>query len=331
MKVSKEPSTFYKEKLKILPYAKYAIALRATLMLEEGDSLLIDAGTSLTPIAKIIESMTNKYSEYTHFTIMTHNREAFESLIDANVEARLNIFQTGGRYDKDLDASFGHQAKNAYENYHPKWVFIGQSGIDADMGLFCHGNTEELSLKNVIFCKPAFCRVIISDFTKLGIPGGLLFGSSDKLTDNVDHCILLTNEPRYELEKRDELKVRLGERPEFYYKKYERQVSILSDTHNVKIIPVKYDIEIMENDLIKLALSYAPPPEKGAIWMGLEKDKKNWIIIKKGEENDKWEIKEIYIDEYEKKGSNDFNKDKNDYDKTEINKTSIKKHNGDKK
>lgn len=155
-------STFYDEKQRRHRVAKFAIAFRSALFLDEGDSILIDAGTSLTPIAEILRAMAKKFPDRTHFTIMTHNRGAFDRLIDAEPVARLNIFQTGGRYDRDLNASFGHQAESAYENYHPKWVFIGQSGVAGDRGLFCHGNTEELSLKNIVFSKPAFCRVIVS-------------------------------------------------------------------------------------------------------------------------------------------------------------------------
>ena len=289
--MTSEHSTFYIEKSRLFPFAKYAIAFRAALMLREGDSLLIDAGTSLTPIAKVIKRMTYNYPDNTHFTIMTHNREAFDSLIDANAVARLNIFQTGGRYDKDLNASFGHQAESAYENFHPKWVFLGQSGIDADRGPFCHGNTEELSLKSIIFCKPAFSRVIISDFTKLGIPGGLSFGSSDKLTDNVEHCILLTNEPRDEFMHRKQDLAGLEEGDAFYYSKYERQVSILSETHKVIIIPVRYKTEVSGNGIrIELEGIWGPTHEQPE-WMGISPG--NWIEVEHS--NESFDVTDMHI------------------------------------
>ena len=328
-------STFYDEKAKKERIAKYAVAFRAVLLLKEGDSILIDAGTSLTPIAKIIKTMADKYNENTHFTIMTHNRGAFDSLIDASPDARLNIFQTGGRYDRDLNASFGHQAESAYEDYHPKWVFIGQSGIDADRGPFCHGNTEELSLKKIIFSKSAFCRVIISDYTKLGIPGGLCFGTSDRLTDNVEHCILLTNDPREELgdpnasesnltpkekgehgdqsdSESDLIPKEKGEHGDQsdsesdltpkekveYFGRYERQVSILSDTHKIFIIPVKYKSSHQEADRYRISLRKVPPPDNGPSWMGIDDpEDSNWMIIR--EKDDEWIVSEIHIHEYD--------------------------------
>jgi len=285
-------STFYFEKQRLNKIAKLAVAFRAALFLQEGDSLLIDAGTSLTPIAKILRAMAKEYSKYTHYTIMTHNRAAFDSLIDAPSDAKFNLFQTGGRYDSDLNASFGHQAEGAYEDYHPKWVFIGQSGINADRGPFCHGNTEELSLKMIIFSKPAYCRVIVSDYTKLGIPGGLCFGSSDRLTDNVEHCVLLTNDPRADESIADVSEV---ERI-MYYDRFERERSILSDTHGVVVIPVRYVVERRDNGLIDIRLGGRPTPEKKPSWMGIA-DSENRITIRDIPPRD-FSVEEIVVGKY---------------------------------
>jgi DeoR/GlpR family transcriptional regulator of sugar metabolism len=281
-------STFYEEKAKRHLYVKYAVAFRAALFLEEGDALSIDAGTSLTPIAKILKAMAEQYTNFSHFTIMTHNRGAFDSLIDARTEARVNLFQTGGRYDRDLNASFGNQAESAYENYHPKWVFLGQSGIDSDQGLFCHGNTEELSLKRIIFSKPAYTRVIVSDYTKLGIPGGLCFGSSDRLTDNVAHCVLITNNPRNESEPHEADWNSVLER-------FERQTSILSDTHKVKIVETKFALPVQSANSFTIQLERTDPPVGGAEWMGVGEG--NRIVVQK--EGAEWEVKEIAVQKYD--------------------------------
>ena len=279
-------STFYDEKAKKYLADKFAIAFRAALFLEEGDALLIDAGTSLTPLATVIAKMAEEYASSTHFTIMTHNRGAFDALTKTSLTARLNIFQTGGRYDMDLNASFGHQAESAYEAYHPKWVFIGQSGVDADRGLFCHGNTEELSLKRIIFSKPAFTRVILSDYTKLGIPGGLCFGSSDTLTDNVEHCVLLTNNPRKTKNPNDS-----DEEHSNHEKRFERQTTILTQTYEVKIADALYEITHNGEDEFTVSLVPTEPPLHGPSWMGVYD--KNWIrVIKKNKE---WSVEEIFV------------------------------------
>ena len=164
--------------------------------LHEGDSILLDAGTSLYPIAEEIANRTIQDPDESHFTIITHNYMAFQILVDkVPKEANLNIVLAGGRYDQDLNALFGSQTTMAYENFFPRVVLIGVSGIVADQGLFCHGNTEELSVKEVIFRKGARDRIIIADHTKVGIPDALRFGESQHLLAGVENCILVTDDP----------------------------------------------------------------------------------------------------------------------------------------
>jgi len=164
--------------------------------LHEGDSILLDAGTSLYPIAEEIARKARETPEDTHYTIITHNYTAFQVLVEeVPRKANLNIVLAGGRYDQDLNALFGPQTTMAYDHFFPRVVLIGISGMVADQGLFCHGNTEELSVKEVIFRKTARDRIIIADCTKLGVPDALRFGESQHLHAGVENCIVVTNFP----------------------------------------------------------------------------------------------------------------------------------------
>ncbi len=164
--------------------------------LNEGDSILLDAGTSLYPIAEIIAQKAKSEPGHTHFTIMTHNYRAFEVLVKAVPrDANLNIVLAGGRYDQDLNALFGNQTVNAYDDFFPRVVLIGVSGLLAEIGLFCHGNTEELAVKKAIFGKRARDRIIVADFTKVGSLDGFRFGEAQGFRANVSRCILVTDAP----------------------------------------------------------------------------------------------------------------------------------------
>lgn len=165
--------------------------------LNEGDSILLDAGTSLYPIAEIIAEKAQSEPGRTHFTIMTHNYKAFEVLVKSVPrEANLNIVLAGGRYDQDLNALFGNQTVNAYEDFFPRVVLIGISGLVSEIGLFCHGNTEELAVKKAIFGKRARDRIIVSDCTKIGSVDGFRFGEAQSFCANVKRCILVTDSPQ---------------------------------------------------------------------------------------------------------------------------------------
>jgi DeoR/GlpR family transcriptional regulator of sugar metabolism len=175
---------------------KLAVAnLIVTEYFQSGDSILLDAGTSLYPLANRIVDIAKTTPNATHFTIMTHNNPAFEILVKAPNPANLNIILAGGRYDRDLKALFGTQTASNYEKFFPRTVVIGISGLVADVGLFCHGNTEELQVKELIFKKICRRRIIVADHTKLGQQDSFLFGKSTDLRAGTDECVLVTTMP----------------------------------------------------------------------------------------------------------------------------------------
>ena len=104
------------------------------------------------------------------------------------------------------------------------------------MGLFCHGNTEELALKREIFAMPAWGRVIISDFTKIGTPGGLLFVDSSNLTTNVEQCLVITDDIHDEKFKHEE-GINYNKRS---LERFETQVRLLQNTYEVHVEQVHY-------------------------------------------------------------------------------------------
>ncbi len=164
--------------------------------LKEGDSILLDAGSSLYPIAQMIAQKAQSEPGHTHFTIMTHNYMAFEVLVkQVPREANLNIVLAGGRYDQDLNALFGNQTVNAYADFFPRIVLLGMSAFKTEIGLFCHGNTEELAVKRAIFEKQARDRIIVADYTKIGQVDGFRYGESSGLLSRVNRCVLVTDEP----------------------------------------------------------------------------------------------------------------------------------------
>jgi DeoR/GlpR family transcriptional regulator of sugar metabolism len=161
-----------------------------------GDSIILDAGTSLHPIASKIVEKSRANPDETHFTIMTHNYKAFEILVEAEKKATLNIVLAGGRYDQDLNALFGAQTASNYETFYPRTVVIGISGLVADTGLFCHGNTEELQVKELIFKKSCIRRIVVAHHTKLGLPDSFLFGEVLKMNAGaVEGCTIVTTKP----------------------------------------------------------------------------------------------------------------------------------------
>jgi DeoR/GlpR family transcriptional regulator of sugar metabolism len=224
------PSSYFEEREGFLKEAKRAVAEYVVdKFLHEGDSILLDAGTSSYPIAEVIAAKAQKAPASTHYTIMTHNYKAFNILVDrVPREAMVNIVLAGGRYDRDLNALFGPQTIMSYDNFFPRVAIIAVSSMVADKGLFCHGNTEELAVKQVIFRKDARDRIIIADHTKLGVPDALCFGESQHLCANVERCILVVNSPNADA----------GERKR---EKFQHEIERLSSVYRVQVETVPID------------------------------------------------------------------------------------------
>jgi len=115
------PKTYFEIQRSKQRKAKIAIArLIVDSYLMGGDSIILDAGTSLSPIAEEIARKAVSSPESAHFTVMTHNYEAFQILVSVPSTANLNIVLAGGRYDKDLNALFGPQTTTNYEQFFPR-------------------------------------------------------------------------------------------------------------------------------------------------------------------------------------------------------------------
>jgi len=188
--------TYFRIRDSSLRSAKRSVALCIVEnYLRDGDSILLDAGSSMYPIAESIAENTRAQPERCHFTIMTHNCAALEILTRLPSDSNINVVSAGGRYDRDLNAFLGPQTVNAYADFFPRVVILGVSGVRAEVGLFCHGNTEEVGVKTFIFRKQVRDRIIVADHTKLGFQDGFRFGESNALRDGTQRCIVVTSSP----------------------------------------------------------------------------------------------------------------------------------------
>ncbi|MDI6603340.1 MAG: hypothetical protein QME57_04545 [Patescibacteria group bacterium] len=193
--------------------AKIVIAHRIVeKYLEEGDSVILDAGSSLAAIAEVMYKTRAHINK--RLTILTHNMGAFEILNpkDEPPQFGYNLLLAGGRYDRDLNALFGPQTETAYDTIHPKKIIIGVSGIRFDEGLYCHGNTEELAVKQILFAKQVIHRVIVCDYLKIGVQDALCFGRMSEILNAASYCSIVTNAPESNTPK--EIKDRFEEQKE---------------------------------------------------------------------------------------------------------------------
>lgn len=133
---------------------KQRIGKAAAELLEEGDTVVMDSGTTTTEVAKNLENFKN-------LTIIT-NALNIASIL-AGFEG-LNIFMPGGSLRKKSLSLVGVLADESFEKFYCDKLILGADGFDTKHGLSTP-NSEEAHLKQIMI-KIAKKVVAVADSSK---------------------------------------------------------------------------------------------------------------------------------------------------------------------
>jgi DeoR family fructose operon transcriptional repressor len=136
---------------------KKKIALAASLLIEESDVILIEAGTTGYQTAL---NITNKKD----LTIVTNSCDIASMLGNANPHYR--IILSGGILNTETRSLIGPLADTAFNSTFVDKAFIGISGIDLDKGITAVDSIEAQTKKNMIAC--ARQVIALADHSKIG-------------------------------------------------------------------------------------------------------------------------------------------------------------------
>ena len=135
--------------------AKKKIAKLASKFIEDGDSIYLDAGTTVNQLIEYIKGRKIK--------VVTNGLMHLEKLINYNIETYL----VGGFLKKKTKAIVGIKAIEDLDDFSFNKSFIGVNGIDELSGYTTH-DIEEALLKRKAM-KKANKAYILADSTKFGI------------------------------------------------------------------------------------------------------------------------------------------------------------------
>jgi DeoR family galactitol utilization operon repressor len=165
---------------------KSSIAKAAASMVEDGDTVIISAGTTTALIAKYLLGKRGVH-------IVTNNTLL---LAYARTNPQLRVTLVGGEFRPEEEGMVGPMALQAIDTFHVSKAFIGIDGASIKQG-FTANSVESADLVRRM-AEQADEVIAISDSSKFGKPGFariLPFGDVDALvTDN-----RLTNEFETEL------------------------------------------------------------------------------------------------------------------------------------
>jgi len=154
-------------------HTKIAIAKAAAAMVQDGDTIMIDAGTTT---ALIVKHLLGKRD----VRLVTSNLLA---LTYARMIPTLHITLVGGEYRAETESLVGPMALRALQEYHVKLAFIGTDGFSLENGTTTHlvEGAEVVKTLN----KQSDKTVLLADSSKYGKTG---FARILPL-ESVDHII----------------------------------------------------------------------------------------------------------------------------------------------
>ena len=135
---------------------KEIIGRRAAALVDDGDSIALDVGTTTLELAKSLRSASN-------LTIITASVHIANILNEA---PSLRLILTGGILRTQELSLIGHIAERTFKDFHVDKAFVGVGGLDLKDGLTEY-NVEDMLVKRAMI-ENADQVIVVTDSSKLG-------------------------------------------------------------------------------------------------------------------------------------------------------------------
>ena len=137
---------------------KMAIAQEALPMINDNDTILMDASTTVHQLGLLIGE-----KDYQNLTVITNSILLANALLG---KKNLRIIHLGGEIDHIMGFSFGLVARNALSRIRVDKCFLGANGVDPKFG-YSVPVMEDAEIKQCML-ESAKQRIILADHSKFG-------------------------------------------------------------------------------------------------------------------------------------------------------------------
>lgn len=134
---------------------KRRIARRALELVVEGDTIILDAGTTTRELARLIKG-------FKHLTVVTHDLNIATALAD---QPGIDVYQVSGQVERLQYATVGAQTVEYYRGIKVDKAFMGADSIHPHDGLMVR--TAERAAIKVAIARAARQVIVLADHTKL--------------------------------------------------------------------------------------------------------------------------------------------------------------------
>jgi DeoR family fructose operon transcriptional repressor len=169
-------NSLFGEKQSSYQNEKMGIARKAVELIEDGDKIILDSGTTTYELAKLI--IGKRLTVVTNSIVIAQILQEGEGIV---------VVLTGGRLRKNQISLVGPIAEEAFDRIKADKVFISTNGVDINKGLTTP-NLTEASMKRRMIGAGKY-KILLADHTKTNL---INFAKFADITD-LDYIITDTN------------------------------------------------------------------------------------------------------------------------------------------
>ncbi len=139
--------------------AKRAIARAVAATIRDGDSIMLDTGTTTSFLARELQS-------HRRITVITNSSDIARTLATVNGN---KVYMAGGELRSDSGAAFGGSAVDFVSRFSVNHAVISTGAVDAAMGVMDY-DLEEAEFARMVLSRGAR-KLVVTDHTKFGRQG----------------------------------------------------------------------------------------------------------------------------------------------------------------
>lgn len=172
---------------------KKAIAIAASSLVQDGEALMINSGTTTYYTAIELKRHRN-------LSIVTNS---ISVAVELGSYPTFRVILLGGRINSQYEFSYGNDAMSQLKKYRADKVILSVDGFSSDIGLTTqHAEESEI---NQMMIEHAHQKIIVADYTKLGNESFFNFGGINK----IDYCVTNECADKQQLKKIEDLGVKI--------------------------------------------------------------------------------------------------------------------------
>lgn len=155
--VKSKSSVDYNSKRNLHSIEKAKIASAAVEQINDGDSVIINVGSTSAFVCEEIKRKNKK------IIVITNAMHVFQEFVNCE---NITVFFLGGRYDNSFQITVGEDVVYQLSKYKADVLIMGMDGIDIDSGATSYNHLEETIMRQMIL--QAKHRILVADHSKFG-------------------------------------------------------------------------------------------------------------------------------------------------------------------